>query len=1347
MKDLLRDLTPEQFSKISRLLDESLELAPGERQIWLAKLSQHDPAPAEILRGLFASEDEPEAQRFMTEPAAIASALVSAGGRSLIDRRFGPYKVLSLLGQGGMGSVWLAERTDGLFTRQVALKLVHPTLGPMLQERFSREREILVSLNHRHIARLFDAGITEDGLPYLALEYVAGASLTRYCDDHVLRVMARLQLFRQVLSAVQYAHANLVIHRDLKPSNILVNEQDEAQLLDFGIAKLLREGSATSETELTQLGGRPFTPEYASPEQISGSPVTIAADVYALGVILYELLTGVRPYQLKRNSRGALEEAILLADAVAPSRAELSGAAAAARGTTVRKLAKSLAGDLDTIALKALKKAPSERYATVNALDEDIARFLRGDVVLAQPDSVGYRLRKFMRRHQLGIVTAAVLLATLTGGMAATSYEATLAAAQRDRAVQAQRQLLTQAAAARLSSGDSNGAMGIITAVLAQPGGETPEALNVFQAARADDATVLALIGHTADVTYASFSGDGTRVVTASQDRTARIWDAATGSELQRLSGHTGSVYAAEFSPDGRHVITSSMDGTARLWDALSGRELHIFARQGRHLSTAAFSPNGRRVLVASENGAAYLWNVASGALIHVFTGHSDRISSAQFSPDGRLIATASEDKTARIWDAASGRPLKLLRGHRNRVWFATFSPDGRRLVTASYDKTVRVWDVATGRELLQLTGHREPVTCARYSPDGRYIVTSGVDATAAVWDAATGQLVRWLSGHTDRIWQAAFSPDSRRVVTASSDGMARIWEMTPRGQLQVLSGHGGSVNWALFSPDGRQVLTASDDNTARLWDATTGRELLRFTGHKGPLTSAAFSPDGRYITTASTDCTARIWEVATAHERARLKHDDWVTATAFSHDGRHVVTASADHAAHVWDAANGQHLLVLRGHTDFVSAAAFSPDDARIVTGSSDKTARVWDSRSGQQLLVLRGHGDLVWTTQFSPDGRWILTAASDRTARLWDANSGAEFARLEGPVDIVSSASFAPDGRRVALSAIDRTVRIWDLAHHRQLLALTGHLDVVQSAYFAPDGQRLVTASYDATARIWDTRAAPLATQITWAAAAEFDPLSSTQRAALGLPEPADVRRFAAPHSACDERAGAPYDPDRRAAGVPASPMEAEPALLACKPRPGVPRSAREHYEHGRALAVAQQTAAARAELEQAVALGYRAAGIDLAQLLTATATEPTGARRAVSLLERAWNQGASKAAFELGNLYEHGAADISANDSQAWSWYKRGADVGEPYALARYGQRELQAAQAAPDARERQQHQLEAFRFYAAAADRARREGWPDQDWRNWRLHRASLARLLEHQDQMAAVTAVYEAVLKR
>src|ERR1700689_2234359 len=272
----LKDLSAPEFSRLSALWDESIEMAPAERDVLLGALDRREPRVAAVLRRMLALQSGDQGRRFLETSNLLASHVASLveADPGLIGQQFGPYRVIALLGHGGMGSVWLAERADGLFTRQVALKLIHPGLkSRVMSERFAREREILASLNHPHIARLLDAGFAEDGQSYLALDYVAGTPLTTYCDERRLPVRERLELFRQVLSAVQYAHAHLVIHRDLKPANILVTDEGQVQLLDFGIAKLLTEGEA-KETELTQMGGRALTPDYAAPEQIAGATVT-----------------------------------------------------------------------------------------------------------------------------------------------------------------------------------------------------------------------------------------------------------------------------------------------------------------------------------------------------------------------------------------------------------------------------------------------------------------------------------------------------------------------------------------------------------------------------------------------------------------------------------------------------------------------------------------------------------------------------------------------------------------------------------------------------------------------------------------------------------------------------------------------------------------------------------------------------------------------------------------------------------------------------------------------------------------------------------------------------------------
>ncbi len=342
----------------------------------------------------------------------------------------GPYRLLKLLGRGGMGEVWLAERADGLMKRQVALKLPYSGIQAWeLVQRSHRERDILASLTHPGIARLYDAGLAEGGRPFLVLEYIEGVALDQYCDERQLPVRARLSLFLQVLQAVQYAHSHLVIHRDLKPSNILVTSAGEVKLLDFGISKLI-EGEGAPESDLTLMGSRAMTPAYAAPEQIAGQRVSTACDVYALGVILYELLSGQRPNAEKKSGRGAPEISASTAGYRRPSQVTADEGKARDRGSTPKRLAASLKGDLDNIALKAVQDSPGNRYPTVDAFRSDIERYLAGEPVLARPESAWYRARKFVARHRLGVAAAAGVTVALAAGLSVALWEA--AAAKRE---------------------------------------------------------------------------------------------------------------------------------------------------------------------------------------------------------------------------------------------------------------------------------------------------------------------------------------------------------------------------------------------------------------------------------------------------------------------------------------------------------------------------------------------------------------------------------------------------------------------------------------------------------------------------------------------------------------------------------------------------------------------------------------------------------------------------------------------------------------------------------------------------------------------------------------------------
>jgi len=551
------------------------------------------------------------------------------------------------------------------------------------------------------------------------------------------------------------------------------------------------------------------------------------------------------------------------------------------------------------------------------------------------------------------------------------------------------------------------------------------------------------VLGHENPVRSAAFSRDGHRIVTASSDKTARIWDAATGKAIgEPLKGHEGAVWSAAFSPDGKRVVTASDDKMARMWDAASGKAIGepLKGHESGVLS-AAFSPDGQRIVTSSGDRTARIWDAGGGeAILELLKGHVRGVISAAFSPDGKRIVTASWDRTARIWDAASGKAIGELKGHEGDVNGAAFSPDGQRIVTASDDKTARIWDAASDKAIGEpLKGHAGAVMSAAFSPEGKRIVTASDDETARIWDAASGKAVGDpLIGHERVVHSAAFSPDGKRIVTASLDRTARVWDAASGEAIgEPLNGHDGFVLNAAFSPDGKRIVTASRDETARIWDAASGKAIGELKGHEDEVWNAAFSPDGQRIVTASRDKTARIWDPASGKAIGELKgHDGAVESAAFSPDGQRIVTASLDKTARIWDAASGKAIgEPLKGHEGIVRSVVFSLDGRRIVTASWDKTARIWEAETGQPIgQPLKGHENLVNSAAFSPDGKHIVTASSDKTARVWDAATGEAIGEpLIGHERVVHSAAFSPDGRRIVTGSSDNTARIWDAANRQ--------------------------------------------------------------------------------------------------------------------------------------------------------------------------------------------------------------------------------------------------------------------------------------------------------------------------
>jgi len=607
------------------------------------------------------------------------------------------------------------------------------------------------------------------------------------------------------------------------------------------------------------------------------------------------------------------------------------------------------------------------------------------------------------------------------------------------------------------------------------------------------------LAGHTDSVRSAAFNYDGTRIVTASEDGTARIWDAKTGKEQLRLEGGSEAMTEASFSRDGLRVVTASRDNTARVWDAMSGKEIARFDGHTEDVVSAAFSPDGKRVVTASDDVTVRIWDSATGQEQGVINSQS-YLRRAVFNTDGTRVLTLSTDGAAQIWDAAGCKqgatapeckPLTTTRFDTSSFQDANFSADGANFVTAHQDGSVNLWDFVTGKVIVRMEGHTGYVRSAAFSADGKMIATGADDTIAKVWevpaqrelassDAASGpsqgakeaeskELARF-EGHMGAVWNAAFSRDGKQLVTSSSDFTARVWRVESGDTLPALPPTSAQLWTIAFSKDASKVLTSGSDGKARIWDSATRTLVRELEGHTAAVSAASFSDDGSWVLTASEDGTARIWDAATGAEKARLEGGtEAVRLAVFSPDASRVLTASADQAIRLWDVQTVKEIARLEGHTDAITSAVFTRDGARIITAGSDNTARIWDAKTGNELRLLTGHYGTIWTVALSPDGRHVVTASSDASARIWDMDTGALVRMLGSHTDYVRAAAYSPDSSRIVTASDDKTARIWDAATGKELTRLE-HTDYVRAAAFNHDGSRIATASDDKTVRIWE-------------------------------------------------------------------------------------------------------------------------------------------------------------------------------------------------------------------------------------------------------------------------------------
>jgi WD40 repeat protein len=967
-----------------------------------------------------------------------------------------------------MGVIYKARQVS--LQRLVALKMIRPdrltSAGDVL--RFRGEAEAAASLDHPNIVPIYEVGEHEGEL-FFSMKLLEGGSLAGRLPRGSEDLTAGADVVEAVARAVHYAHQRGVLHRDLKPANILLDAQGRPHVADFGLAKrLTRAGLRPGEASLTQQGVIVGTPNYMAPEQAEPKGgVSTAADVYSLGAILYELLTGRPPFVADTPLETIRQ---LLEREPAPPRG----------------LNRRVNRDLETICLKCLHKEPGKRYTSAEALADDLRRFRRGEPVRARPVSRRERVFKWVRRRPALAALAALLVLAVLAGFAGVSWEWRRAEGEYEKAAavaEAEKRTAYARAIALAYAEWRDGNAGPADRLLDECRPELREwewhyLRRLFRARQ-----LAVLEGHADGVLAVAFSPDGAQVASAGTDRLIYIWDRQNLEKPLALRGHAAAVAAVAFSPDGRRLASGDADGTVRLWDVDAGESAAEWPGRAAGITGLAFDPGGRRLASTGgepSKGELKLWDLTNGT---VLAGRTCRnlLTAVAFSPDGRRLVTAGQDGVVAAWDAATLEPVEAadgaggpeFKGRTKRIvpWTSVaISADGEWVAAGSSAGLVRVWEAATAEEsFTALTPTQTGVSGLAFcGEDGRILAAAAADNTIQGWFTKSGKPAFTLRGHRRAVTAVACSPDGRRLVSGGLDKKAILWDLDQRDEDLTLRPGNEGVTAVAFSPDGARLASATHDRVLKLWAVETGKPAVALRSLPDVVNGLAYSPDGGMLASACADGVVRVWDADGGQELQTLGgHDGPVHAVAFRPDGQRLASGGADGQVRVWEAPSGKERLVLSAGGP-VHAVAFSPDGRRLASACEDGSVRVWDAEGGQQLQSLDAGDGAAYAVAFSPDGRCVAAAGQDEVVRVWDASTGGLVRTLRGHAGVVRSLAYGPAGR-LASAGDDKVVRLWDAAG-QELLALRGHTERICAVTFSRDGRRMASAGDDRTIKVWD-------------------------------------------------------------------------------------------------------------------------------------------------------------------------------------------------------------------------------------------------------------------------------------